>query len=194
MNLLREFGGDWPLTWEVVWMRATLRIPFQVEKLWPPNPLCPCETVALNRKKSHEFDNMVFSSNENKQYQRETVPSYVLKSFRFKDEDDYENEIFSILSGARALTNVILAGKCDSRRYSSTSFSENVVVAKTSYQMFGILSFCCRESINNRTNNNTFWWNKVKWSFPDCLVFENTRKNFKLNLVIYLVLKSKALY
>ena len=105
---------------------------------------------------------MVFSSNENKQYQHETVASHVLKSFRFKDEDDYENEIFSILSGARARTNVILAGKCDSHRYSSTSFSENVVVAKTSYQMFGILSFCYRESINNRTNNNTFWWNKVK--------------------------------
>ena len=40
----------------------------------------------------------------------EAVPSSVLESFRFKDEN-YENEIFSILSGARARTNVILAGK-----------------------------------------------------------------------------------
>ena len=75
----------------------------------------------------------------------EAVPSSVLESFRFKDKN-YEKEIFSILSGARARTNVILAGKCDDHRHSSTSFSENVVVAKTSYQMFGILSFCYRES------------------------------------------------
>ena len=86
----------------------------------------------------------------------EAVLSSVLKSFRFKDEDDHENEIFSILSGTRARTNDILAGKCDSHRHSCTSFSKKVVVAKTSYQMFGILSFCYRESINNRTNNNFF--------------------------------------
>ena len=42
----------------------------------------------------------------------EAVPRSVLESFRFKDKN-YENEIFSILSGARARTNVILAGKCD---------------------------------------------------------------------------------
>ena len=45
------------------------------------------------------------------------------------------NEIFSILSSGRARTNVILAGKCGSRRQPATSFSENVVVAKTSYGM-----------------------------------------------------------
>ena len=37
--------------------------------------------------------------------------------------------------------SVILAGKRDSRRESS-DFSENVVVAETSYQMLGLLSFC----------------------------------------------------
>ena len=42
-------------------------------------------------------------------------------------------------------TNVILAGKCDTHRHSTTSFSENVVVAKTSYHMLGILSFSDRE-------------------------------------------------
>ena len=41
----------------------------------------------------------------------------------------------------RGRTNIILAGKSDSHRHSTTSFSENVVVAKTSYQMLGILSF-----------------------------------------------------
>ena len=46
---------------------------------------------------------------------------------------------------ARARTNVILARKCTSRRHSTTSFSENVVVAKTSYQVLGILSFSDRE-------------------------------------------------
>ena len=46
-------------------------------------------------------------------------------------EDDYEMEIFWILSSAPALTRVILAGKRDSRRHSTTSFSESVVVAET---------------------------------------------------------------
>ena len=55
-----------------------------------------------------------------------------------EDEDDYENEISPILSSARGQTNVILAGKCGSRRWSTTSFSENVVVAKTSYKMLEI--------------------------------------------------------
>ena len=55
------------------------------------------------------------------------------------------NEIFLILSTARALTNVILAGKCGSRRQSTTSFSENVVVAETSYQKLEILTFSDRE-------------------------------------------------
>ena len=41
------------------------------------------------------------------------------ESFRFWDEDDYEYEIFSILSSARAWASVILAGKRDSSRYST---------------------------------------------------------------------------
>ena len=43
------------------------------------------------------------------------------------------------------VNQLILAGKRDSRRHSTTSFSENVVVAGTSYQMFEVLSFCYRE-------------------------------------------------
>jgi len=70
---------------------------------------------------------------------------YSLESFRFLDEDDDENKIFSILRSAGAQTNVILAGKCDSRRHSTTSFSKNVAVAKTSYQILEILSFSDRE-------------------------------------------------
>ena len=51
----------------------------------------------------------------------------------FYDED----ENFPVRSSAHVRTNVILAGKCDSHRHSSTSFSENAVVEKTSYQMLG---------------------------------------------------------
>ena len=35
---------------------------------------------------------------------------YLLESFRFWDEDDYEYEIFSILSIGQVWTSVILAG------------------------------------------------------------------------------------
>ena len=38
-----------------------------------------------------------------------------------------------------------MAGKCGSRRHSTPSFSENVVVAKSSYQMLGVSSFSDRE-------------------------------------------------
>ena len=70
----------------------------------------------------------------------------LLESFRFYDEYDYEYEIFSVVSSALAWTSVILAGKCGSRRHSATSFSKNVEVAETSYQMLEVLSFYGRES------------------------------------------------
>ena len=54
-------------------------------------------------------------------------------------------EFFSILSSARVRTSVILAGKRCSRRHSTTSLSENVELAETSYQMLEVLSFCDRE-------------------------------------------------
>ena len=72
---------------------------------------------------------------------------YTLETFRYCDEYDNECEIFSILSIARAWTSVILAGKRGSRRHSTASFSENVEVAKTSYQMLEVLSFCDRERV-----------------------------------------------
>ena len=56
-----------------------------------------------------------------------------LESFRFEDENEYEKEIFLILSIARAWASVILAGKRDGRRHSSSSISENVAVMETSY-------------------------------------------------------------
>ena len=49
-----------------------------------------------------------------------------IESFRFEEEYDYEYEyeIFTILSSAQAWTSVILAGKRDSRRHATASFSE----------------------------------------------------------------------
>ena len=58
----------------------------------------------------------------------------LLETLRFQDEDDYADEIFQYQSSARASTSVISAGKRDSRRHSTARFSENVVVAKTSYR------------------------------------------------------------
>ena len=48
---------------------------------------------------------------------------------------DDEYEILSMLSSVRAWNSIILAEKRDSRRRSTASFSENVVVAETGYQM-----------------------------------------------------------
>ena len=59
------------------------------------------------------------------------------ESFRFKDEDDYEYKIFPILSSALREPRHF-GGKRDSRRHSTTSFSENVVVAGTSYQILEV--------------------------------------------------------
>ena len=60
---------------------------------------------------------------------------YILRRGRVREQ----------LSSARVRAGVILAGKCVSRRQSTASFRENVVVAKTSYQMLEILSFSDRE-------------------------------------------------
>ena len=46
-----------------------------------------------------------------------------------------------------AWTSVILAGKRGSRRHSTSSLSENVVVAETGYQMLEVWSFCDRKRV-----------------------------------------------
>ena len=60
---------------------------------------------------------------------------WLLETFRFCDENDYDYDIFSILSIAHAWTSVVGAGKRDSRRHSTSSISENVVEAGRNYQM-----------------------------------------------------------
>ena len=91
-----------------------------------------------------------------------------------------------------------MGGKSDSHRYSTSSFKENVV-AKTSYQMLGILSLSDREKAllpSTEIGVLTFVVKNVQWSFPRCLFLENYRReNLKLNvLVVVLVLEFKVLY
>ena len=121
----------------------------------------------------------------NPQLLRLRATLHTLESFRFWDENEYDDVIFSILSIAHVWASVILARKRDSRGHSTTSFSENVVVTGRSYQ---VLSFCDRKRAKPSPGFPSF--------FPGWIFFEKTRKNFKLNLVLVvaLVLKSKALY
>ena len=92
-----------------------------------------------------------------------------------------------------------MGGKSDSHRYSTSSFKENVV-AKTSYQMLGILSLSDREKAllpSTEIGVLTFVVKNVQWSFPRCLFLEKYRReNLKLNvvLVVVLVLEFKVLY
>ena len=71
------------------------------------------------------------------------------------NEEVYEYEISSVLSSARAWPSVILAGKRDSRRHSSMSFSENVVVSETSYQMLEVLSLWPGEGLTSFNKDNS---------------------------------------
>ena len=101
-------------------------------------------------------------------------------TLRFFDEDDYEYEIFSILSVAQAWTSVILAGKRDNGRHSTTSFSEEVVVAGRSYQVikwrlpFAVnvilnlsnnYSWRSIERIPKRSRNSIHNWSMVRTEF-----------------------------
>ena len=71
------------------------------------------------------------------------------RKYRPLDSETKNEYEFPILSIAHAWTSVILEGKRDSRRHSTTSFSENVVAAGTrSYQMWEVLSFCYGRGLN----------------------------------------------
>ena len=53
----------------------------------------------------------------------------------------------SLICSASAWASVILAEKRDSGRHCITSFSENIEVAETNYQMLDVLSFRDLESL-----------------------------------------------
>ena len=100
-----------------------------------------------------------------------------IETFRFWDEYDNEYQTFSIVSSARAWTSVILAGKCGSRRHSTTSFSENVEVAETSYQMLrsliilrtgvGVTSFTKGKSYNSSSEKGKMKLSgkSIRWEY-----------------------------
>ena len=108
------------------------------------------------------------------------------RTLRFFDEDDYEYEIFSILSIAQAVaqawTSVILAGKRDNRRHSTTGFSENDQreCRSAGSKLSNVRSFITLRSGEGLTsisiNNRTDLYNEV---FRGVRFFEDTRKNFK---------------
>ena len=102
------------------------------------------------------------------------------KVFRFWAEDNYEYEIFSVLSITHAWTSVILSGKGDSRRHFTTSFSENVdgsggnkLSNERSFTTLLSGESLTFMSINNRTN---FIGEKSKMKLSGLSFFENTRK------------------
>ena len=69
----------------------------------------------------------------------------LIERFRFKDEDHYEYQYLLSTKSCKLVSQLHFAGKCDSRRHSTTSFTSNVTVAGTSYQMLEVVSFCYRE-------------------------------------------------
>ena len=76
----------------------------------------------------------------------------------------------------------ILAGKRDSRRRSTTGFSENVVVTETRYQnnvrrFIILISGEGFTSFNKNKRVNLFCWKKVKRSFPGVYIFLENAKN-----------------
>ena len=84
---------------------------------------------------------------------------FILETFRFQDENDYEYEIFSIASSARAWGSDILAGKHGSRRHSTTSFSQRVVVAGgglSNVRSFSILQSGEGSTSFNNDNSSNF--------------------------------------
>ena len=75
----------------------------------------------------------------------------------------------------------------------TTTFNESVVVAGTSFSILQsgeVLTFFNKDNSAKRSGVN-----KVQCRIPGCLIFDNTRKNFKPNLVlvVVLVLESKGL-
>ena len=129
------------------------------------------------------------------------LPSFILSPHRElqilrrgrQRERDFLNTKWS-----RARTTVILAGKCGNHRHSTTSFSKNVVVAKTNYQMLKILSFSDRKRASlpsTEISVLTFVVKKKNEAFQGVYFQRIGEKIKKLNVVllVVLVLESKAL-
>ena len=109
-----------------------------------------------------------------------TTTYNAIASFRFWDENDYEYEIFSMLSIAHAWTSVILAGKRDSRCHSPTSFSENVIVAGTKLSnLRKFIILLSREGLTSFSINNPtsfFGEKKESEAFRGVFFWEHAQK------------------
>ena len=105
-----------------------------------------------------------------------------VETLRFQDEDDYEDEIFQYQSSARASTTVISAGKRDGRRHSTTSFSENVVVAKTSYRNVRSYHLRSGEGLTsfNKNNRANFSGEKSEMKLSGVSIFLAYAKKLKI--------------
>ena len=101
-----------------------------------------------------------------------------------------ECEIFTILSSAPAWTSVVLAGR-GSRRHSTTSFSENVEVMETSYQMLDFIILRSVEGATSFIKGTVLTFlvknGKMKLS-KGVYILRISEKAFKLNLVLVVVL------
>ena len=124
--------------------------------------------------------------------------SSILESFyRFWDANDCVYEISSIVSSVRAWGSVILEGKRGSRRQSTTRGRSGGNKLSDVRSFIILLSGEGLTSFNNDNSTNFSGdKKKVQWRIPGCLFFDNTRKNFKSNLVLVVVpvLESKGLY
>ena len=100
--------------------------------------------------------------------------------------------IFSMLRGASVYTSVILAGKRDSRRHSTTRFSENVADKWRSF----IILRSGEDLTSFNKDNCSDVSSKKRWNeaFRECLFFlricENTSN---VILVVVLIFESKRL-
>ena len=87
-----------------------------------------------------------------------------------------------------------LRGKRSSCRQSTTSFSENVVVAKTSYQMLEILSFSDRgraQSPSTGIRRLTLVVKKSAMQLSGISILENRLESLKFNVALVVVLETK---
>ena len=78
---------------------------------------------------------------------------------------------------------------------STTSFSENVVMAKISYQMLGILSLSDRERASPPSTEIsvlTLVAKKSTKKISGVYILKNRRENLKLNVVLVVVLASSS--
>ena len=78
---------------------------------------------------------------------------------------------------------------------STTSFSENVVMAKVSYQMFGILSLSDRKRASPPSTEIsvlTLVMKKSTIKLSGVYILKNRRENLKLNGVLVVVLASSS--